>query len=74
MLAQTKDMNAYVTTIYNNMLYNELKQVYSDQIVSELYGVLKQIIMTYLILLVTRTTAFLIKVFLKEMNIRPQDR
>lgn len=25
MLAQTKDMNAYVTTIYNNMLYNELK-------------------------------------------------
>jgi len=42
--------------------------------VSELYGVLKQIIMTYLLLLVTRPTAFLIKVFLMEMNIRPQDR
>jgi len=24
-LTQTKDMKAYVTTIYNNMLYNELK-------------------------------------------------
>jgi len=48
--------------------------VYSDQTVSELYGVLKQIIMTYLILLVTRATAFLIKVFLMLMNIRPQDR
>jgi len=48
--------------------------VYSDQTVSELYGVLKQIIMMYLTLLVTRPTAFLIKVFLMEMNIRPQDR
>jgi len=48
--------------------------VYSDQTVSEVYGVLKQTIMTYLILLVTRPTAFLIKVFLMEMNIRPQDR
>jgi len=42
--------------------------------VSELYQVLKQIITTYLILLITRPTAFLIKVFLTEMNIRPQDR
>jgi len=48
--------------------------VYSDQTVSELYGVLKQIIMTYLILLVTRTTSFLIEVSLMEMNKRPQDK
>lgn len=48
--------------------------MYSDQTVSELYGVLKQIIMTYLILLVTRTTSFLIEVSLMEMNKRPQDK
>jgi hypothetical protein len=47
--------------------------VYSDQTMPELYGVLKQS-MTYLILLVTRPTVFLIKVFFKEINIRPGDR